>query len=213
MKITHGRAGCNEHLAELKVACDPNHPAHAVPPPLPSSKKVLDVGCGAGQTMIAIYPDRVTHGLDVDFEALQLGRSLTDKVRFVCGTAEALPYASEHFDMVVARVSLIYSNVPEALSEIRRVLRKGGETWMTLHPFSMAWEHAQGHNWKGWIFFGYVLINSLLFHWFQRQFSIMGWCESFQTERGIYRALQKQGFENISIKKSRFRFIVTAQRK
>lgn len=199
------------HLGELKVARDPSHPSHATPPSLPSSQRVLDVGCGAGQTLIAVYPDRVSHGMDIDFEAMKFGRTLTEDVRFVCATAEALPYPSDYFDMVFARGSLIFCNLPVGLGEIRRVLRKGGQTWILLHPFSMAWKHAQGNNWKGWIFFGYILLNSLLFHLVQKQFSVLGRCESFSTERGIYRAFRKCGFEDVSIQKNKSRFVVTAR--
>ncbi len=198
------------HRAELEAALDPNHPAHILPPAVPLSHRVLDVGCGAGQTLIAAYPDRVCFGLDIDLEALRLGRSLTGRVRFVCGRAEALPYADEQFDLVVARVSLAYTNIGPALREIHRTLRKGGELWMTLHPFSIPWKLAKKANYKGRIFFGYVLANSLLFHLVQKQFPFLGRYESFQTERGIRRALLRSGFEHISITRESH-FLVTAR--
>ncbi len=137
------------HLDELKIALDPNHPKHILPPALPSSKRVLDIGCGAGQTLIARYPDRVSFGLDIDVDALQIGRSLTDRVRFVCGKAENLPYSNAQFDMVIARVSLAYTNISAALKEIHRVLKKDGELWITLHPFSIPWTQAKAGNWRG----------------------------------------------------------------
>src|SRR3954452_15198821 len=68
--------------SELEIALNPNHPRHILPPALPSSFKVLDVGCGAGQTLLAAYPDRQTVGVDVSREALKAGRSLTDKTYF-----------------------------------------------------------------------------------------------------------------------------------
>lgn len=205
-----GTADAAYHINELEVARDPNHPSHVVPPPLAPDKRVLDIGCGAGQTLIAVYPDRVSFGLDIDHGALKLGRTLTNDVRFVCGTANHLPYRGDSFDMVVARVSLIYSNLPVALGEIRRVLSKGGEVWITLHPFRVAWKHARGNNWKGWIFFGYILLNSALFHLVQKQFPLMGRYESFQTRRGLYRSLRKNGFEHISITTGKDRLTITA---
>ena len=98
---------------------------------------VVEIGCGAGQTLIAAYNNRVTFGLDVDPGALRLGRSLTQNVRFVCGKAEALPYGDEQFDLVLARGSVPYFNIPASLREMRRVLRPGGTVWMTLHPVAM----------------------------------------------------------------------------
>ena len=198
------------HREELRIALDRSHPANILPPALPLSQKVLDIGCGAGQTLIAAYPDRISFGIDIDFDALRLGTSFTDRVCFVRARAEALPYADAQFDMVLARVSLAYTNLSVSLKEIRRVLRKEGRLWMTLHPFSVPWSQARTGNYKGWIFFGYIVVNSLLFHSLQRQFSFLGRYESFQTERGVSRALLEVGFERIKIARSRH-FLVTAQ--
>ena len=85
------KPGHEYHLSELQVALDPTSPRHILPPRLAPSSKVLDIGCGAGQSLIAAYPDHVSQGLDIDFDALQLGRSLTGCVRFTQGRAEALP--------------------------------------------------------------------------------------------------------------------------
>lgn len=73
-------------------------------------------------------------------EGSPVGADTDEPVRFACGSAEALPYQNEFFDMVVARVSLPYVNLPMAFREIRRVLRKGGELWITLHPFAVVWK-------------------------------------------------------------------------
>ena len=43
------------HLAELEIAADPGHPAH-LNPAIPPGARVLDLGCGAGQTLIATAP-------------------------------------------------------------------------------------------------------------------------------------------------------------
>jgi ubiquinone/menaquinone biosynthesis C-methylase UbiE len=132
------------HLAELRIALDPSHPAHLLPPALPRSQKVLDIGCGAGQTLFAVYADRVSFGLDIDFDALKLGRSLTGNVCFVCGRAEFLPFSHNYFDMIMSRVALPYTNISASLKEIHRVLRRGGQLWMTLHPFLIPWRQANG---------------------------------------------------------------------
>jgi ubiquinone/menaquinone biosynthesis C-methylase UbiE len=198
------------HRGELAVALDPNHPAHILPPPVSRSQRVLDIGCGAGQTLIAAYPDRVSFGLDMDLDALKLGRCLTDRVRFVCGTAEALPWPDGQFDMVIARVSLPYTDIGRSLAEIYRVLKKSGTLWMTLHPFSAVWRQAKSGNYKSWIFFAYILLNSAVFDLTQRQFPFLGRYESFQTRSGIARALRKKGFESISIGRGKH-FLVTAR--
>ena len=198
------------HHDELGIALDPTHPAHILPPPLPSSRRVLDVGCGAGQTLIAAYPDRVSFGLDMDMDALKLGRTLPDHVCFVRGRAESLPWPDGQFAMAIARVSLPYTNISHSLKEMHRVLKKGGGLWITLHPFSAVWKQARGSNYKGWGFFAYILLNSALFHLTQWQFPFLGRYESFQTSGGIARALTRNGFENISVSRGKH-FLVTAR--
>jgi ubiquinone/menaquinone biosynthesis C-methylase UbiE len=198
------------HRAELKVALESSHTAHILPPPLPGLERVLDVGCGAGQTLIAAYPGRIAFGIDVDVAALKLGKSLTQDIRFVCGRAEALPWADEQFDMVVARVSLPYSDLDRSLKEIRRVLKKNGGLWMTLHPFAVPWEQVKRANYRGRIYFLYIVLNSVLFHLTGKQFAFLGRYESFQTEDGMQRALKKHGYTAISITRGKH-FLVTAR--
>ena len=199
------------HLSELHIALDPTHPDHILPPPLPQSAKVLDVGCGAGQTLIAAYPDSICYGLDIDAEALGFGRTLTDSVRFVNGRAEAMPFREGEFDLVLGRVSVPYTNVGQCLKEMRRVVRDGGDLWLVLHPFSKACQQARLSGWKGKVHFLYVLLNSICFHWCGRQFPfVRGKYESFQTERGIRRALAENGFVDITITRTRH-FLVTAR--
>jgi ubiquinone/menaquinone biosynthesis C-methylase UbiE len=198
------------HLAELKVSLDPSHPAHILPPPLPVSKIVLDVGCGAGQTLIAAYPDQICFGLDVDHQALCLGKTLTDRVHFVRGQAEALPWPDAHFDALISRVAVVYTNIDQSLREFRRVLKDGGQLWMTLHPFSLLWKELNLANYKSLLRFGYITANSTLFHFTQRQFPLHGRYESFQTKSGMLRALKKTGFEVTSISQGKH-FVVSAK--
>ncbi len=198
------------HLAELRIALDSKHPKHILPPSVPATACVLDIGCGAGQSLIAAYPDRVTFGVDVDFDALQLGLSLTRNVRFSQAAAEALPYRSGQFDLVISRVALPYTKVSSALREIRRVLKPGGLLWVTLHGFSIPWKEAKSGNWKAKMAFAYVVGNSLLFHTLQRQLTLLGHREIFFTNYGVTRALARTGFRNISIRRSAH-FLVTAE--
>lgn len=191
--------GDSYHLEELQVARDPTHPSHLLPPPAPAGARILDIGCGAGQTLIAAYPDRLTFGLDCDPGALRLGRTLTQSVRFTCGQAEALPYADAEFDLIVARVSLAYTDISRSMREIRRVLRTGGLVWMTLHPLALCWNQARQASWKGKVYFAYILVNGVCFHLLQHQFPLRGRNESFQTASGMRRALLRAGFRDIEV--------------
>ena len=124
------------HLLELLIATAPIGPLRVMPPISGRERGILDVGCGAGQTLIASpIPDgAVAVGADVDAGALALGRQLTSRVRFVRAAGEALPFAAASFDLVVSRVALPYMDLPVALAEMRRVLRAGGRLWLALHP-------------------------------------------------------------------------------
>ena len=132
-------------------------------------------------------------------------------MRFVCGQAEALPYRAGEFDLAVARVTLAYTDIGTSLREIHRVLRPGAMVWMTLHSFSLCWEQAKRSNVKVWIFFGYIVLNGVSFHLFQRQFALLGRQESFQTDEGMRRALGRAGFREIQIQRGRH-FLITARK-
>lgn len=208
--MSNANSGAAYHEQELSIAQDPSHPAHELPPAAPPGARILDIGCGAGQTLIAAYPGRLTFGLDTDLAALQLGRKWTSSVAFACGQAEALPYRSAEFDLVVARVALAYTEISRSLREIRRVLKPNGTVWMTLHPWSLCLSQARRANWKERLFFAYVAVNGVCFHMLQEQFSLFGRQETFQTEWGIRRALDKAGFRDVEIDRRR-RFLVTAR--
>lgn len=197
------------HRSELAIAQDPSHPAHILPPPLPAGSRILDVGCGAGQTLIAAYPHCLSTGVDVDFEALAIGRTWNSQIQFVQARAEALPFPEGSFDAVVARVSLAYTELPQSLREIRRVLKSGGTVWMVLHPFAIPLATARAGSLRAWVFFAYIAVNSVLFHFAGTTFRFRGRCETFQTRKGIERALVKQGFKNLQISYGRH-FVATA---
>lgn len=177
---------------------------------MPAEARILDIGCGAGQTLIASYPGRLSFGLDVDLGALRLGRGWTSSVAFACGRAEALPYRSADFDLVVARVSLPYTDITRSLHEIHRVLKPDGMVWMTLHPLGLRTRQVRWARWRSWLTFAYVLTNGLCLHVLQKQFSFFGRHESFQTEGGMRRALRRAGFHDVKIDRKRH-FLFTAR--
>ena len=176
------------------------------------SARVLDLGCGAGQTLIGGFADRVTFGVDIDLETLQFGSTLTNNVRFTQAAAELLPFADRSFDMVFARVSLPYSNLPKSLREIYRVLGSGGQFWASLHPSDAAFRQVTGSNYRGKLFFAYVMFNGLLFHTVQRLLPLRGRYESFQTRHGMAVALKKVGFHEITMEFTPPHFVVMAQK-
>lgn len=205
------------HLGELEIARNVDD-ARRILPELPETfESILDLGCGIGQTLIACDLPAKTFacGVDVDEEALAYGRKIADHISFVRASGEHLPFADGSFDVVISRVTLPYMNVPNALLEISRALKPGGRVWFTLHPVSRALRHAgeslKAGNMKNFAYQLYVMINGVLFHLIGRQFRFpfSRRYESFQTVKGVIRAMKEAGFEDVRTEQNGF-FIVTA---
>jgi ubiquinone/menaquinone biosynthesis C-methylase UbiE len=208
------------HLNELRIAQDASAPGHLLPPIPATCKAVLDIGCGAGQTLIAssLSPGVLACGVDPDASALALGRSLTDRVSFASAAGEHLPFGDGTFDMVFSRVALPYMDIPAALAEISRVLRPGGHLWLSLHPPAFAFRtmsHAiRTGSLRGVVFPVYTLVNAFSLQLANRQ---LQWpfgrrrYESVQTAAGMKRALEKARFKDIHVQRDRF-FVASARR-
>lgn len=100
-------------------------------------RDVLDVGCGEGAlaARLAGSGARVI-GLDPLPQALARARAERPEgpnLRYVAGSAEALPFAGSSFDLVIFFNSLHHvglAEMPRALTEAARVLRPGGALYV-----------------------------------------------------------------------------------
>jgi len=209
----------NYHLDELRIAKSPGHARRILPPITKADRKVLDVGCGAGQTLLAtnFEPGTTVIGVDVDKSALSLGRQLDQKnISFVCARAECLPFQAERLDFVCSRVALPYMNVHETLIEIRRVLKKGGRVWLVLHPYSMVLketiEALTRLKLRRTAVCLYVIANGVVLHLLGKEFHLpfrKHYYESFQTISGIRKLIREVGFDEIRAERNGF-FVATA---
>lgn len=208
------------HLDELNIATTVGHPHRIIPPVTKRDQRVLDVGCGAGQTLIAtnFEPGTTLIGLDVDQSALSLGRQLDKTISFVCARAENLPFQSERLDFVFSRVALPYMNLHDTLSEISRVLKTGGRVWLVLHPYSMVLKETlaalSGLKIKRAAVCLYVIANGIVLNSLGKEFHLpfrKNYYESFQTMRGIRRLLREAGFDDIKAERKVF-FVATARK-
>src|SRR5690242_8008391 len=97
-------------------------------------ERVLDVGSGPGFLVAsladAVGPSGVVHGVDRSRPMNAVARDLTSSRSWVGiaeGDALALPYAGGIFDAAVSTQVYEYvADIPAALAELRRVLRRGG---------------------------------------------------------------------------------------
>lgn len=98
-------------------------------------ERVLEVGCGTGNVWrqnaarmpadVALVLSDLSPGMLAETRARLAGLPLAPELR--AADAQALPFADESFDLVVANHMLYH--VPDrarALAEVRRVLRRGG---------------------------------------------------------------------------------------
>jgi SAM-dependent methyltransferase len=207
------------HLMELEIARDSADPRRSLPELRPHHRRVLDIGCGAGQTLIAsdLPAGTLGVGIDIDHDSLTLGRELAPGLHFLRGRGERLPFRPSSFDLVICRVALPYMQLARAVGEMARVLAPGGDVWLALHPWRMTAAELAGAlrrlRLRMAVHRAYVVANSILFHVAGRQVAWppAGGYESFQTEAGMRRALSAAGFSGIVFRRTAG-FIATATR-
>ena len=102
-----------------------------------NGKRVLDVGCGPGNLLVALSADtpELLVGVDVDTIFLRVGHSEIEKLieksaitpALLRAVLPTLPFADASFDLVTC--FLVMPHVPDdrvALTELARVLKPGG---------------------------------------------------------------------------------------
>ncbi len=207
------------HLRELEIARNPESPQYAMPEFSKNDQAILDMGCGIGQTLVGsqLERDKLLVGLDIDLECLNFGSRHFGNITFVNGTAERLPFQNNSFDFVISRVALPYTNIPNSLAEIARVLKENGRVWFTMHSFSMTKKHLKESilkfEIKEVVYRSYVIANGLFFHFFGRlfYFPVNKRYESFQTESAMEECMKKIGFKEICVQEGNH-FVCTARK-
>jgi ubiquinone/menaquinone biosynthesis C-methylase UbiE len=105
-----------------------------------ASGDILELGCGGGINMAFYDPAKITSfaGLDPSPALLQKSREAAQArgmdVDIRGGIGEAMPFASESFDTLVVTFTLCsVDDQKQVLSEMRRVLRRGGKVLFLEH--------------------------------------------------------------------------------
>jgi len=102
-----------------------------------TGKRVLDVGCCSGEALTHFLDASDLCGIDIDAQAIAQGARQYPQLHLREGRAESLPYSDASFDVVVSRLALPYTDIPQALTEIRRVLVPGGDVFLSMHTWRM----------------------------------------------------------------------------
>lgn len=104
-------------------------------------KRVLDIGCGAGQELLPFLERTSAFCVGIDIadslgavtkNVFNLNKN-SQKVAFVRTNGAMLPFAAESFDVVSCQVALPYMNNRRTIAEVARVLRPGGVFLLKIH--------------------------------------------------------------------------------
>jgi SAM-dependent methyltransferase len=173
-------------------------------------KRVLDIGCGAGQELLpfVILGARAV-GVDVSTEAAQFGRAklvqagFGDGADFLTASGSDLPFAEECFDVLICRVALMYMDQKAALSEAARVMRTGGRFLLKYHArsyyVSKFWSGLSDRDPKSSVHALRVLASGYIYHFTGRQPTgrLTAGGEIFQTRESLRREFTALGLKII----------------
>ncbi|MEY8843846.1 class I SAM-dependent methyltransferase [Bacillus safensis] len=101
---------------------------------------LLDIGCAAGHTVFS-FSDVISKGIGIDVtqKMIEVAAALAEErqlnhITFEQAATEALPFSNESFDLVTCRFAAHhFPDLPAAMSEISRVLKKGGKFLLVDH--------------------------------------------------------------------------------
>lgn len=145
-----------------------------------SARRILDVGCGAGDTVAALAGDGLeAWGIDISPGAIELARRAHPGCSFTAHSVEVLPWPLDEgtVDAVVAFEVIEHLMRPRRLLEGARIaLRKGGHIALTT-PYH-----------------GLLKNVALAVLAFERHFAVEGDHIRFFTDRELRRLLEETGF-------------------
>src|SRR5581483_11186698 len=158
------------------------------------------------------YATHVVVGIDIDPKRVAIARQKHPGATFYTMSAHDMrQFREAEFDSVVSNVAVPYMDIPVALAEISRVLKPGGTLHITLHNPSFTWGELRRcfPRPKPSLFRLFVLANGVWFHLTGKVLHVGSKCESFQTVRGITKALSAAGFTSCDLPAAK-QFVVTA---
>ena len=162
--------------------------------------KLLNIGCAHGPDFPPFKESFELHGVDYSSETLKLAQKYAEKHQFKVNLQEAdarqLPYANDFFDFAIAIA--VYHHIEDkegrmqALKELYRVLKPGGEAFITV------WNRWQPRHW--------LKKKSFMSPWKTKDKTLYRYYYLF-TYREFEQLVRQAGFEIIkSSPEARYRF-------
>lgn len=120
--------------------------------------RILEIGVGSGLNLPLYEPGTHVVGLDPSTKLLSMAREATadraQSIELIEGSAESLPLPDHAFDTVVTTWTMCsIPNLPQALAEVRRVLKADGKLVFAEHGRApeanvVRWQNALTPVWK-----------------------------------------------------------------
>jgi SAM-dependent methyltransferase len=93
----------------------------------PEGKKLLDVGCAAGDDVVEFYKNGIVAvGIDNNREFIAEAKNKHKNLEFVVGDAENLPFEDETYDLIYSTNTIFYTQLEKSIPEFCRVLKVHG---------------------------------------------------------------------------------------
>jgi ubiquinone/menaquinone biosynthesis C-methylase UbiE len=120
----------------------------AMLPPLADIKAALDVGCGTGQSSVALaeIAQSVT-GIDNAAEMLAVAMA-HERVQYIKASAEELPFPAGSFDLCTVGLALHWFDIEQFLTEAGRVL--GASSWLAIYNDSFGAQMVGNPDFASW---------------------------------------------------------------
>ena len=93
-------------------------------------RRVLDLGCGRGETagLLAMEYGAAVTGVDASEALIRTCRAQVPEAEFLTADAENLPFEDSSFDILISECCFsVFSDPKKALREAKRVLASGGK--------------------------------------------------------------------------------------
>jgi ubiquinone/menaquinone biosynthesis C-methylase UbiE len=175
------------------------------------SSLVLDIGCGAGQTLVAICRSvrpYLAIGVDIEKSNLLFAHDQASsylkqphRCSWLAASAQDLPFQKNSFTHIIFRQALYLVDGKKAMAELSRALRPRGIAYIRVPSYRHAFGYFKRQGMQNIARGLFVVLNGLVFHFLFRQFRVyfksksILYCEMFYTRKAIKNLCNRYGLD------------------